>query len=253
MKRYALALLAVALIFGTCLQMPVSEAEPRAYSWRSIPKTWLNASVRIKVWTNDLRNSYAVGSGSLLPVVPGVPGQLVLTCYHLYGGGRGEENGEVEIRTDKHKGRVWVKATVVAKDAERDWCLLSIDIQTPHALVPDYEPGLDVGDPVCIIGAPSGENSTCASIGYMADFGTDPEGPRELWLSSNAIFYGNSGGPVIDANTGRLIGILVQGRGHTNALAPNIALFVPLVNISKELTKAINGHNEKARAEQVGP
>ncbi len=92
-----------------------------------------------------------------------------------------------------------------------------------------------VGMPILSMGSPAGQSPLTCSLGWLAAAPPD----AALWQGSCAIFFGNSGGPVFDANTGKLIGINVQGRGSPGAgIAANVNIFVAPHEVAKALAQA---------------
>lgn len=222
-KILPLALLLLALAF-----VPAAGDGPRH---PPVPPSLLAASSRVRVAGNR--------AGACVFVAP----RKALTARHVVLDERGESRGkiEVEIRVGgPHRGVIWSHAEVLRADALHDLALLSLDADAPKCADLGDGARLELGAPVFAVGAPLGCSPFTASYGFLASKGGDEwEGRDEfLWQSSNAIFYGNSGGPVFDANAGLLIGISVQGRAVPGAgLAPNVCFFVPS-NFLRELIHA---------------
>lgn len=223
MKTLGAVILAVVLSFGAGHALS-PKADNLYFQFPVVPQQMLDATVLIRTQVND--NQYS-GSGVA------IGRNRILTAAHLF-----SDNGEnqpaehlaisVEVRkrVGKMQGRIWTTAKLVRVDPELDAAIIEIEDGSLDTVAPiDYAATTPVGYPVFIVGAPVGISATTATLGYVADRGrAEMLKDTHYWLASNGSYGGNSGGPVFDANTGKLIGILQAGvRG-----CPNVSLFLPV-------------------------
>lgn len=152
---------------------------------------------------------------------------ILLTAAHCVEHVTSDDNMIIEIKAPG-KSPIWTRAKVVTKDEQMDIAVIMTQAEMPDAI----ELGLDeteIGEAVIAIGSPRGE-ALAATLGYLSDKGVDNANKKErnFWEASMAIYHGNSGGGLFDANRGKLIGIVtavvVDDDGKTSA--PNIARFV---------------------------
>ena len=143
------------------------------------------------------------GSGVLLP-----SGKIATNCHVVEGGdsyrvGRGQE---------------LVRATLLAKDADKDICLLEAKGITGKPAQLGKAAGLKVGDPVYAVGAPAGlELSLSDGIVAQLRGGSPP-----MIQTTAAISLGSSGGGLFDGE-GRLVGLTtlyLEGGQNLNFAMP---------------------------------
>lgn len=223
MKTLGAVLVAVVLSFGAGHALS-PHADSPTYLFPVVPQNMLDSTVLIRTQVND--NQYA-GSGVA------IDGTHILTAAHLFSDNDENTPGEhlaisVEVRkrAGKSEGRIWTSAKLIRVDPELDAALIELEEGCLDATASiDFMATTPVGYPVFIVGAPAGVSATTATLGYVADRGrAEKLKDSHYWMASNASFSGNSGGPVFDANTGKLIGILQAGvRG-----CPNVSLFLPV-------------------------
>jgi S1-C subfamily serine protease len=137
-----------------------------------------------------------------------------VTCAHVVMSYN--KNTESSIDFSKYKGIVKVlinvdgkkvEAEVVDFDGAKDLAILKADIDSePFA----FDPHISIGEEVFAVGSPHGfENNT--SFGHVSS--TDkkiyfhPEAPMYMFVDLS-ILPGNSGGPIINRNTGKVIGVV---------------------------------------------
>lgn len=165
----------------------------------------------------------------------GIPGKnFLLTAEHCVARAD-KDNVLVEIQRPG-KSSVWTKAKVIARDAEMDIAIIATEVDLPDSIEIADDDSLDIGDAVIAIGSPKGQ-SIASTMGFLSDKGqelTDKK-TRNFWQASMAVYHGNSGGGLFDANRGKLVGIVtaivVDDDGKT--AAPNIAEFVGTTQIRK--------------------
>lgn len=106
------------------------------------------------------------------------------------------------------------KAVVRAIDSPRDLALLSVEAPPPTLAfhLEESTTEVTVGSLVCTWGYPEGYDglSPLLSVGYLSGSQTVPlDGPPvKQWVVNGAFNPGNSGGPLILLETGRVIGVV---------------------------------------------
>ncbi|MGU7780474.1 S1 family peptidase [Burkholderia sp. PU8-34] len=128
---------------------------------------------------------------------------VVSGCQHI-----------VFLQPDGSGGALVVGATIVAEDQELDLALLKPVTplpDTPLALSPVVAPA--PGSLVTTWGFPGGYGGVdpIVSVGYFSgsDLAPTPSGKQvKQWVVNAAFNHGNSGGPLIDAETGAVIGVV---------------------------------------------
>lgn len=131
----------------------------------------------------------------------------VVTAYHVVVG-----TGRVRIQLPN--GKQVTTRKVWAVDPVRDIAVLHVDPRdvrraglTPLALAPPHARG-QAGDPAFTAGWPEGVQQTGVGMRY-ADL--RPVANETIWVSSNRVRPGDSGGPLLDRE-GRVIGVVTSGR-----------------------------------------
>jgi len=204
-----------ALLFGQAQFTDHPKAERDRFP--SIPQKLIHSSVKI----NRMRGN---GSGVYLG------NRWILTAYHVV---KGAGPIRAHFSTSEHKASVEIDCKIVHVD--KSWDLALLEVEDVPYFARGARLGKDnpvVGDPLIIIGAPVGVSDKTATVGFFAG------SKGQWWQTSNAVFFGNSGGGVYSANDERLVGICVKGIGSMFSMAPNIALIVPLPEIKRFLKNA---------------
>ncbi|MCK6470415.1 MAG: serine protease [Planctomycetes bacterium] len=205
--------LILAAVLFVALLASQADGRPRHGAFAPVPKSMLRASLRLRAGGRVTGAAVAIGK------------HRALTALHATGTG---EALAVEV-SSPDGGYAWREATVVARDETHDLALLetkeAFGVWAPLAKRDTLRPG----DALIAVGAPMG-TALCASAGYLARAGAEGHWPNdaEAWQASNAGYFGNSGGPVFDANSGEIVGIAVGGVGHfAGGMAPNALFFEP--------------------------
>jgi hypothetical protein len=123
---------------------------------------------------------------------------LVMTNYHVVKAS--QEGRTLWIDATTSRGATRLAATIATVDAARDLAMLRVPGHNfeKWAHVADTEPAW--GITIFMVGCPGG-NLPIPTRGYYVR----PAG--EKFIVGCLGFWGNSGGPVFDANTGRLLGL----------------------------------------------
>ena len=180
-----------------------------------------------------MQKSGGTGSGTIIH-----PDGYVLTNHHVAG----------------NASRVWVRlsnktkvdAKVVGTDPQTDLCVIQLDLsQVPDEMKPLPVAGfgdfatLKVGDTVMAMGSPAGVSQS-VTLGVVANLemitpenvgGTKQDGENVgdlvRWIGHDAVIYfGNSGGPLVNLN-GEIIGVNEVGLGSLGGAIPaDIAKYV---------------------------
>lgn len=136
-----------------------------------------------------------------------------------------------QIDAEVHIGKIkaWIRCKCLVIDKDRDLAVLEAASDLPFAF--KIAEDAQIGDSVFIAGCPAGTNSS-ATLGFLT--GKDPEinrGPGvrcQLWQVSASFFFGNSGGPVFDTDSEKVIAVLVAGiEQGPSQLVPGVAIVVP--------------------------
>ncbi len=179
-------------------ELSLHEAESEAAERPGVPLTpaqiarqALPAVVQVVSYGRD-RESLRRGSGFIV----GAEG-LVLTSHHVLRDAR-----SVEVITSE--GEIYEVVSVSGEDLRHDLAVLRIAGFGLPVLELGETTGIEVGEPVTVIGSPLGLANTVSNGLLSAQ--REMEGSRVLQISA-PISTGSSGGPVFDSR-GRVIGIL---------------------------------------------
>lgn len=192
-------------------------------------KTVLIKEAMPKVFTIFAEDS--VGSGFLYQ-----KGGYIITNAHVVAG-----NTEVVIRNSAGEESV---GKVIGLSVDSDIALVQAsDYRNAEPLSIDRNES-DIGLEVIALGSPQGfENS--ASIGYLTGIGRDIEfgfSYTNLYQVDAQIDQGSSGGPLLDAKTGKVIGINSLMYTNQNSFAFSIPMYsmIDLVNswINRPMSQA---------------
>lgn len=132
----------------------------------------------------------------------------VITAEHIV---RGCKPEDIVLLTSKGKT---IKVTKLITDADSDLALLTPKSSLGGTSLPiSTESQVTIGSQVSVWGFPTGYNSGAPllSVGYLAgqDVVQTPTGKRRIrWVVNTAINLGNSGGPLVHVESGRVIGVV---------------------------------------------
>ena len=133
------------------------------------------------------------------------PGQLV-TCAHVVVNDANERASGITVQD---RDRQKYPATVGAVDPQYD--LARLDAEAENSIAPTIgTEAPPVGRQVVFAGQPKGVTRPGVFFGIVSDYGTNlVQDPRcDLIQISGMINYGNSGGPLLDALDGCIIGVI---------------------------------------------
>ena len=209
--------------------------------------SFVDGTVRLRTRTIDNFSMCKTGWGAAFSVdlsAYGLRGsRYLLTAAHLIDiyNGKIMPRGELEIEVGKN---LWAPCKVIALDVHRDLCLLESSVRMPVmsklCSVEDIRFVGEVGEGVVIVGCPKGV-PPCISRGILTD--KDPAVAGVRWQAAAQFNHGNSGGPVYDAKTGKVIGVAVAGISDGfGDMRPDTALFAPFTEVRSFLDVAIATH-----------
>ena len=150
----------------------------------------------------------------------------VVTAYHVV-------VGTDRVRIQLPDGRLLATRKIWALDPVRDIAILAVEPDairraglTPLPLAPPHELGAP-GAPAFTAGWPGGVQKT--SVGLRYD-DLQPAPGETVWVSSNQVRPGDSGGPLLD-RLGRVVGVVTSGRtadARGEVLAEDVCLATDL-------------------------
>lgn len=134
---------------------------------------------------------------------------------------------EIQIRTDKFKK--WVKCKILVARPDIDTAILEAEEDLPVTF--NLASDGTVGSSIIISGCPGG-TAPSSQIGTLTskDPGLDMGLKCPTWQAFATFYHGNSGGPIIDAESQKVIGMLVAGwrtRIDSDTMIPGVALCIP--------------------------
>lgn len=202
-------------------QLPAAEIKEKKEQYtETLDKVSLIKQVQQKVFT--VLTSNASGSGFLYK-----KGGYAITNAHVV-------DGEVDVSVRNAKGQEFA-ATVVGVSEHFDIALLRIpDYQEVEPLSVESSES-SVGLEVIAFGSPQGfENS--ASIGYITGRDRNMEVDRftykQIYQIDAQIDKGSSGGPLVDAKTGKVVGI--NSLLYTTETSTNFGFAIPLYSMVEQ-------------------
>jgi serine protease Do len=188
-----------------------------------------------------LRDGVCEGSGCIIS-----KDGIVFTAKHVTEGGIDPSKFTVTLDNGR-KFSVWY----ILEDSWFDVAFLLLkDVKEPLPTVPLSDlSGLRVGDPVFIMGSPSGYfNFNSVSLGIIAAMQRNLDEPKPYghgWAvtfqSTSPAFPGNSGGPVFDIH-GRVIGVLVAVMAPTLNYSVPVAVFIDQVDVVRQAFALMRFH-----------
>ena len=139
---------------------------------------------------------------------------------------------KIEVRVNSLKK--WINCKILIVDKDRDIAILEAEDEVP--VVFSLGRDAEVGAAIFVAGCPAGTTPS-AVLGFLTS--KDPEVPTSakcrVWQASAPFFFGNSGGPIIDAETEKVIGVLVAGIGTRFGFVTNLIILIPCLEVRKML------------------
>lgn len=228
MKLAQVAMLSMAMVFGASLVQAPDKAGYVENRFEGVPAQMLASTVRIEV-----RVGGNVGSGSGVCIND----KQILTAAHLFAHGDIQDTViVVYLHGKKYKSLNTLDARLIKIDTMLDMAMIEVEGSLPFSSEVDLTGETNVGDPVFIVGAPGGFQPSYAYYGFLATKGEtsnpfhDETGWEHCWTTSAFATHGNSGGPVFNANTGKVIGLVRGGE-----LGKGVIQFVPTTLAKKWL------------------
>jgi S1-C subfamily serine protease len=163
----------------------------------NIPAGLSKSAVMILVVDAD-GNVTAGGSGVI------VEKRLIITNNHVVSGV--DVGGRVQVHLDDRQ----IVGSIVDKDPPRDLAVISTT-EDLEGIISGFKFDMNYGDGIIIIGAPLGVMDV-PTIGLFNKY-IELDGYGSALVVACNSFYGNSGGPVFDAKTRKLIGIAFRMMG----------------------------------------
>jgi serine protease Do len=177
----------------------------------------------------------STGSGSGTVILNRSHRAYVLTAFHVVDGAR---KIHLRVPTEDHGviGRLEVAAEVLEVDRAQDLALLGsrAPLAVPALPVAHDEPALY--DDVFIVASPLGLYGTATPGVLSAKMLLEHEGP--LWELTGLIFFGSSGGTVVNARA-ELVAVPVIVATWNNLPVSQIGFAVPLGSIRTFLDRAV--------------
>ena len=205
-------------------QAAVVEKEERQEQYtEGVDRVTLIKEVQQKVFT--VLTSYGQGSGFLYK-----KGGYIITNAHVV-------EDEVDVAVRNTQGQEFA-ATVIGISEHYDIALLYVpDYQNEEPLGIETEVS-PIGLEVIAFGSPQGfENS--ASIGYITGHNRDMEVDRfiykQIYQIDAQIDQGSSGGPLVDAETGKVVGI--NSLLYTSETSTNFGFSIPFYSMLEQFNK----------------
>lgn len=184
----------------------------------ALGKTFMIESLDFIAKTKETGSAFCISEGYLV------------TCAHVVKSYNKNTESQLELSefSDMIKVLVYangqkVEAEVIDYDGVNDLALLKVDIESE---VFSFDPYISIGEEVFAIGSPHGfENN--------ASFGNVSSNENEIYIHEGApsytfvdlsIFPGNSGGPIVNKHTGKVIGMTTAIIGEGTDYGLNASL-----------------------------
>jgi putative serine protease PepD len=162
----------------------------------------------------------------------------IVTNAHVVAGAK-----SIQVR---FKDGSTAKATLVGKDESTDIAVIKVDVASSklHPLSLGTSSSVRPGQAVVAFGSPFGLPGTMTA-GIVSAVGRTITAPNNYSISGSiqtdaAINHGNSGGPLIDAATGKVIGVDAQIESNSNDNA-GVGFAIPIDAVKDVATTVIAG------------
>ena len=168
----------------------------------SLEKSFMVESLDYSANVQETGSAFSIGNG------------YFITCAHVVKSY--DKNTESQLDFSQYRDRIkvyliqdgqQVPAEVIAYDGTKDLAILKSNVQAEAFA---FDPTISIGEEVIAVGSPHGfENNV--SFGHVSS--TDNEiysykGAPLYMFVDLSIFPGNSGGPIVNRNTGKVVGVV---------------------------------------------
>lgn len=161
-----------------------------------------------------------------------------ITCNHVI-----EDATEIFVRINNNNGNDVVSADVVSSNKEYDYAIIKLESNEYNFAELSTKDSIELGNDIIILGYPFGkklndnvmELNLSFTRGYISS--VQNQNNIERVLLDISAKSGNSGSPVIDMNTGKVLGIL---RGSIINKSTNITEEINYMSPIKYLFELIN-------------
>lgn len=206
-------------VAGDAAAKPIVNDGKMSSDVKTVDRVTLIKDVQQKVFT--VITSYGRGSGFLY-----AKGGYVVTNAHVV-------DGEVDVQVRNFNGQEF-DAKVIGISESYDIALLHVPQYQNETPLPIEHKESPVGLEVIAFGSPQGFENT-ASIGYITGHNRDMEVDRfiykQIYQVDAQIDKGSSGGALVDATTGKVIGI--NSLLYTSETSTNFGFSIPLYSMTK--------------------
>jgi putative serine protease PepD len=201
-----------------------ASAEPAAANEPVADTTSSTAALYNRVKNAVVEVHAANGSGDESPFEDQTPGRATGSGFVIDEEGRIVTNqhvvdGAESVRVEFADGTE-VGAEVLGTDPSTDIAVLDVDRPSSDLTPLRFAPtgGLEVGNPVIVLGSPFGLEGTLTT-GVISAVGREIQSPNGFTIENAvqtdaALNHGNSGGPVLDTQ-GRVVGVAAQIRSES--------------------------------------
>ena len=195
-----------------------AEINNQSYVDEALRKTFLIESQNYKTETQETGSAFCVGKG------------YFMTCAHVVM--NYNKNTESTLDFDQYRdmirvlivvGNTKVKAEVVAFDGVLDLAIIKADVEAEPF---KFDPLISIGEEIFAVGSPHGfENNV--TFGHVSSTGRKiyyHKGAPSYMFVDLAILPGNSGGPIVNRNTGKVIGVVTAIVGENDNYGLNAGI-----------------------------
>jgi|GEM_PF-2014980 len=160
--------------------------------------------------------------------------RYMLSAGHVVLDERGQVERSLSIEIPGITGTAWHSCKVLAIDTDLDICLLESEVDLLQ-LAPFADEDVAEGAPLMLIGC----KANTPPHPYPGQL-TDKNYTDHLSKAQMSSFYhGDSGGPMFDARSEKLIGVAVAGIPRNGDMARDVGLFVPLSYVRRFVASAV--------------
>jgi LysM repeat protein len=195
-----------------------------------LSETLVQSTMRIR-YEREEHGATITGHGTAFAVDLAAYGyagkRYLLSAAHNILDERKQPYGNLKVEMDDGRRTYWSRARALAWDEDLDLCLVEASDDAPRLLtLADRDPG--IGSPVIMAGSPRG-------VPVKLFEGTLTRRFERGTIRSSARIpfdHGDSGGPMVDPRTGKVVGVAVAGIPKDGDMDHDLGLFVPVAGIS---------------------